>query len=491
MSLFDGFSAKEDIESPKIEQTNHRPIITDMQALRKKTDEYAPPSPSIVRSPVLIHNITSNPTESYLPKISTFSNSVVEPPTTYPPPKPPIQKISYPSKPRLMSKFKLHFTMYRQEYLIYVSVLLIGIICGRTIVSISKNDTSNDFASTGMYNGVKLLGHGLDATLNQEISFPLPEGFSSMTRPNNRKMIQHFFLNSLRSLIVGNGGPIDSFRGPEENVVVIDPSNLTPDQFLREFVLKSRPVVLKGYAKDWKASSLWLTDDYFIKKIGKKRVKVEVSDTNLFMLDKGFIKRKSMLMKIFLKEYMKSGRKQDLYLAQKSMIKLRPIRKDIPRKPAFITDHYKYERTNIWWGSGGQITPMHNDMQENLFCQIIGTRKIKLYDPFQTDLLYTDPKNSAYTMIDPEKEDLVKYPLSKYAKPVNADIQEGDCLFIPSSWYHYVKSGNTRNIAVSWWFLSISNVADISIVATSTHIWHDPNLSKNLDKNNRKRKNKF
>ena len=31
-------------------------------------------------------------------------------------------------------------------------------------------------------------------------------------------------------------------------------------------------------------------------------------------------------------------------------------------------------------------------------------------------------------------------------------LQKGDMLFIPNGWWHHVKSGESRNLAVSLWY---------------------------------------
>jgi ribosomal protein L16 Arg81 hydroxylase len=270
-----------------------------------------------------------------------------------------------------------------------------------------------------------------------------------------------------------NNGFVDVFRKQD---TVEQVNTISPLIFLKDYVMKSRPVLLVGYASKWDATKLW-TDDYLIKKIGKKRANVEVSKTLIFSGDHKKKKKQAMMMKKFLTLYNKPNRNGiNYYVAEKSFAGLTPIRKDFPMKPHLITPHYIHDRTQLWMGAGGQTTPMHNDMQDNILCQIVGTRHVRLYDPMQTDLLNTDPKNPVYSRVDPTNTmNTTNHPLFKYATGITAQIQAGDCLFIPSSWYHLVKSGESRNIAVNWWYISASEVSDFTTLSMATHMLRDVN----------------
>ena len=48
----------------------------------------------------------------------------------------------------------------------------------------------------------------------------------------------------------------------------------------------------------------------------------------------------------------------------------------------------KLDDAFIWMGAGNQVTPAHFDNSENLMCMVAGTKKVRLYEPAQTNYLY-------------------------------------------------------------------------------------------------------
>merc|ERR1712190_137782 len=70
-------------------------------------------------------------------------------------------------------------------------------------------------------------------------------------------------------------------------------------------------------------------------------------------------------------------------------------------------------------------------------------------------LLYSDSKrdgNTSPVPIDlPVEQWVDKYPLAQYALPVLANLEPGDCMFLPIYWFHQVESAAARTISVNWW----------------------------------------
>ena len=47
-----------------------------------------------------------------------------------------------------------------------------------------------------------------------------------------------------------------------------------------------------------------------------------------------------------------------------------------------------------------------------------------------------------------------------------ADMEAGDCLFIPSKWYHQVESSSERNLAVNMWWWRQNRAQRVSPTCT-------------------------
>ena len=60
-----------------------------------------------------------------------------------------------------------------------------------------------------------------------------------------------------------------------------------------------------------------------------------------------------------------------------------------------------------------------------------------------------------YSGMDVDAMDLEKYPAWRNVEWYDVQMETGDCLFIPTAWYHTVFSEGGRNLAVNtWWWRS-------------------------------------
>ena len=122
---------------------------------------------------------------------------------------------------------------------------------------------------------------------------------------------------------------------------------------------------------------------------------------------------------------------------------------------------------NVWMSSGGTKSVVHNDPMDNLFCQLDGTKHFALWDVVNKTTM--ESSTCGWYTADEDDDDEPAY--GSWAK-INVDaidsdmtpgffelpwwkvtVQKGDCLFIPTGWYHEVQAGEGRNIAFNmWWY---------------------------------------
>jgi hypothetical protein len=112
---------------------------------------------------------------------------------------------------------------------------------------------------------------------------------------------------------------------------------------------------------------------------------------------------------------------------------------------------------NLWIGGPAVVGP-HNDYPENVACVVAGRRRFRLFPPEQFANLYIGPLElspagrpvSFVSVTDP---DFARYP--RYAQALEAsleaELETGDAIYIPSMWWHSVESLAPFNMLVNYW----------------------------------------
>jgi hypothetical protein len=113
----------------------------------------------------------------------------------------------------------------------------------------------------------------------------------------------------------------------------------------------------------------------------------------------------------------------------------------------------------IWLGN--QITtPTHVDEWNNIGCVVAGRRRFTLFPPEQITNLYIGPLDFAPTgapmsLVSLRNPDFARYPKFREALAAAyvAEVGPGDAVFIPPLWWHHVESLERFNVLVNYWWL--------------------------------------
>lgn len=216
-----------------------------------------------------------------------------------------------------------------------------------------------------------------------------------------------------------------------------------PQDFFRDFVGPSKPLLIKNGAKISPAFKVW-TDDYFVSLPGAE-------NTTVFAERRKKENRTIPGMEMSFKEFVQSYNNSDIY-----MVNGVPdiLQKDILLPPALLCEDVKPHLvdTVMWFSSGGTKSVFHHDDVENINCLYRGSKTLLFveYQKYKSKLRL-DNAWGGFSGVDVDKVDFTKYPIFHEVEFYEAKMETGDCLFIPFKWYHQVTSVG-RNIAVNiWW----------------------------------------
>lgn len=225
---------------------------------------------------------------------------------------------------------------------------------------------------------------------------------------------------------------------------------------------QSDPIVLRGLAKNWPATTKWRNMESLSHAYGHRLVPIEVGSMGTGMNEQLVTFREFVSSYLSISAEKSCWRLQDAidpsskiaYLAQHPFLEQIPqLYQDVERNPCGVDP----TNINAWIGTGGTRTPLHYDSDDNLLIQLVGAKYVRLYDRKETPRLYVS-KDKGYGLqgnmseLNCEMEDYDgKHPLARDAKFTEVLLLPGDCLYIPSRHWHYVRSLST-SVSVNYWF---------------------------------------
>lgn len=231
-------------------------------------------------------------------------------------------------------------------------------------------------------------------------------------------------------------------------------NNLSYEDFKKEYLNPRIPVIISDATSSWEANS-W-TPEWF-----KKRYPGKILQT-----DKG-----KMTMEEFIDNITLVSDEPGPFLREL------PLKDVFPDLMKHVNINLKYARPN-WLGGkfiipdvtrrlnresyievnfcGRRIFPyLHiDDLGVHTFInQHYGDKDFVVYSPDQTEFLYQKPGERFSEIYDVDNPDLVKYPLFAKAKPIRVKLLPGECVFMPSGWWHTTRVNGTSLATV----ISIAN----------------------------------
>ncbi|XP_062194424.1 lysine-specific demethylase JMJ30-like isoform X1 [Phragmites australis] len=228
-------------------------------------------------------------------------------------------------------------------------------------------------------------------------------------------------------------------------------SCISLEEFICNYFLHESPVIISGTIDHWPARTKWKDIKYLKKIAGDRTVPVEVG--------KNYVcsewKQELITFSQFLERMWSTGCPSNLtYLAQHPLFEqIKELSEDIMVPDYCYAGGGELQSLNAWFGPHGTVTPLHHDPHHNILAQVLGRKYIRLYPASITEDLYphTETMLSNTSQVDLDNIDLKEFPKAESLGFMDCILEEGDLLYIPPKWWHYVRSLSTSFSVSFWW----------------------------------------
>jgi hypothetical protein len=106
--------------------------------------------------------------------------------------------------------------------------------------------------------------------------------------------------------------------------------------------------------------------------------------------------------------------------------------------PKFLHNPPEPSRIKLIYGAENALTPLHQDECNLLFAQVKGRKRFLLVPHYQLQQVYD---NATYHCpVHMEEPDYERFPLLRDATIYDVTVHPGEVLFLPTAWYHWVRS---------------------------------------------------
>eukprot|EP00116_Pleurobrachia_bachei_P004672 sb/3464934/ len=250
-----------------------------------------------------------------------------------------------------------------------------------------------------------------------------------------------------QSLLIGDGGDFVGTAArilrPRSPLSWLDPGAFGTLGVGGGFAL-AKPVIFKGAAKKFPAYLKW-TDTYL-------QSLPQSKDYSIFLEEGKKENRGDGSRRESFYNFLNIYKSLDVYCVNE----IPPFMRGdvpVPRSIAcpFLLDSLMIDNV-MWFSSGGTKSVWHNDGFENINCLFRGEKTFILADRAETtDRAHIDIRDGSYSTVDVENVDLKNYPGLGEIQFYRADMDAGDCLYVPFLWFHHVSSVGSNLAANIWW----------------------------------------
>jgi hypothetical protein len=208
---------------------------------------------------------------------------------------------------------------------------------------------------------------------------------------------------------------------------------ITREEFRKNYLLPSRPLILHNFAFLFPAGHLW-TFDYLKEKIGDYPIGIF---DNSVKTNTAYVQpHLKMPFSTFVDIIQKDEETPYRVFLFNLFREFPDLRKEFPT-PEIVKGPLGNIGFSFFGGKNTKVRFHYDiDCSNVLMTQIIGRKRVILIPPMYNSLIYKVPLSS-FSLIDPDKPDLEKFPALRYVQGYDFILHRGDALFMPSCYWHF------------------------------------------------------
>ncbi|MEH2065249.1 MAG: cupin-like domain-containing protein [Nostoc sp.] len=216
-------------------------------------------------------------------------------------------------------------------------------------------------------------------------------------------------------------------------------SNLSYEEFVRDYANIGKPVIITDSMKNWKAMTKW-TIDFF---------RSEYSSTNFLVTDVRNQTQVDMTVAQYLDQMSADACDNFLYLRSLRISSNPKLYEDykipvyfpdwLQKLPQKLLIKYRLDLYDLYIGGKDTSIGLHSDILDSpaWVALIDGRKKIVLFTP---DLIPDQKDILSYGKDETFNGDVENFPLYANANPVEVILEPGEIIYIPPKWWHHVKN---------------------------------------------------
>jgi len=224
--------------------------------------------------------------------------------------------------------------------------------------------------------------------------------------------------------------------------------------FKNNFYKKNKPLLILNGARSWPALQKW-SFEYLNEVVGDIPIVLNLFEHFPHEMRRTILPKMTMKQAIQLMENNKEPT-HTYYILRDPIINSSPtLWKDL-EKPSWVED--VFFSTDLWFGSENNITPIHFDAVDNFLVQIMGEKKVILYDHLETILIYPHSLHTGgrfnFSEISSRKflSKDGRFPEFYKATTYEVDLKPGNVLYIPPGWWHEVHTYEKPAASITFFF---------------------------------------